>query len=193
MKSFIIFAFVLLTIMSCGTHKTNPQASSVSIPVIFQLDKNSIDKIELLIADSSLIDPVHKELPTLARIGKGLSFLDSAGILTLKPTQRISFTQSEKNKLVDIFNNYLTIPQDTTLATACSILYRHVFVLQDSVGKNQEQIYLCLDCTNLDFIKNNAHVKFLDQSEALFRQLIMILRNGGAYVPSYGPAASVRE
>ena len=144
--------------MSCGTPNTNPQTSTVSTPAFIQLDKNDITKIELLIADSSLIDPVHKELPILTKIGAGLSFLDSTGKLTLRPTQRIDFTQSEKNKLIDIFNNYLTMPQDPTLARACSILYRHVFVLYDNLGKTREQVYLCLDCANFNFIKNHYNL-----------------------------------
>jgi hypothetical protein len=193
MKTFIVFIFASLTIVSCGTNTTNLQVDNLSKTRYPALDKDNITKIELLIADSSIIDPLHKELPRLTPIGLGLSFIDSAGNQILVPTQKITVTGSEKNIWVDIFNNYLEVPQDTTIGTACDVSYRHVFILYNPLGKINEQIYLCLDCTKFDFIKRHAFLQFLDQKKILFDQLIKALKNRGAYVPNYGPASILTE
>ena len=192
----MIYILFLLTGLSCGTidKKSGVDNLSHSFKKYLPIGKQKIIKIELFIADTSLIDPVHRNPPPLIQIAPDAwSFIDSSGHPIFNPTQKISIKDSVKNALIDIFNKYLEIPQDTTIATACSILYRHVFILYDSKGQKDEQIYLCLDCTKLDFRKRHAFIQFLDNDKTQFARLIATLKELGAYVPNYGPAAMINN
>lgn len=183
----VISVFVLI---SCSGSNTEPNddttfgQNNLSKRKYQLIEKDSIDKIVLLIADTSIIDPPNKELPDMLRIHSGSGFVDSTGRPIFKPTQEIIIKGSTKDKFIGVFNSYLEIPQDTTIGTRCVVLYRHCFLLYDQKGKMSEQINLCLDCTKLDFLHRNAFIQFLDNRKMLFIDLIQNLNLTGAYVPA---------
>ena len=180
----LLFVIPLIAI-SCKTATNDATRKNENTKRYRHIDKLNISKMELLVADTSIIDPVKKEPPPLVRIGDGFGFVDSTGKPVFEPTQKIIFNPYATDSLVDIFNIYLHIPQDTTISTNCSILYRHVFILYDTTGKINEQINLCLDCTKLDYLKRGAIIQFLDNNEVLFSRLIKNLKSSGAYIPSH--------
>ena len=184
----LYYTIASLIVVSCTiphkkTNEGNPTENNLSQRKYQPIDKRDITKIILLIADTSIIDPSHKELPPLIQIGSGAGFVDSSARPILKPTQEIILENSAKDTFLDIFNNYLKVPQDTTVGTSCFILYRHVFILYDAQGRISEQINLCLDCTKLDFLRRGAFIQFLDNNRSLFSLLIQNLKLTNAYVP----------
>jgi hypothetical protein len=189
----ICFLAVSTIVFSCKSKPGGTEETIISKKTFPHIDNKRIAYIKLQIADTSLIDPLHKPLIGLARIGRGASFIDSTGRQTLNPTQTILFKGASKDSLLAVFNGYLDSPQDSLTETACMILYRHVFTIYDTVGKIDDRAYLCLDCTRFDFVKRNAYLKFLDKDAQLFSLLIKQLRKSGAYLPINGPASSVQD
>ena len=176
---------------SCGPKQQGSNFANLSKTRYAHFDKKGIDKIELQIIDSSISDPRYKELPPLAQVGHGFSFIDSSGKQTCKPTQILIYKDSTKDKLLTILNSYLDIPQDTTIETACFRIYRHVFTLYNINNQVVDRAYICLDCTRLEFRRLAADIKFMQDDKKLFSDLIGILRKTNAYVPTYGPASEI--
>ena len=111
MKQFILFFFTLsLTIVNCASNSKKNVNKTFSKVIRQTIDTNAISKIELLIADTSIIDLPSKQLTQLIEIGEGESFVDSSGKPFYPPSQKIIFNGSSKDSLMEIFNSYLYMP-----------------------------------------------------------------------------------
>lgn len=177
MKIFILFSTFLLTAISCRT-------TSESIKYI---DKSAISRIELLIADTSIIDLPSKQLTKLIDIGEGQSFVDSSGNPFYKPSQIITFTNAAKDSLVDIFNSFLDLSQQELEPTTCIILYNHVFILYDTKNVIVEQIDLAFDCPiQFNYLHRGKIVKVIDDNSVLMTGFIKKLKLANVFIPVYG-------
>jgi hypothetical protein len=145
---------------------------------------SDISKIILYTADTSILNPPEKINVFSASIGTAPSLLDSSGKPCVKPSQTLLLKDVQKDSLIDIFNKFLLVPQDTTLGSNCLIFYTHVFVLYDLKGKIVEQIHLCLGCTKLNYIHRGAFLQFIDQERSLFSALLRRLKIVNAYLPA---------
>jgi hypothetical protein len=143
MKAFIFFSAILLTLISCRT----------TINSAKHIDSSAISRIELLIADTSIVDLPSKQLTKLIAVGEGQSFVDSSGNPFHKPSQIITFINSDKDSLVSIFNSFLNSSQQDEDATTCITLYNHVFLLYDTKNTIAEQVDFAFDCPmQFDFL-----------------------------------------
>lgn len=189
----LIYFFVLVVaLISCNspsrkdtpkepvTEEHKPAYSKKKFPLI---DSSAISKIVLYIADASVFNPPDKIDVFTSSVGYAPSLLDSAGKPCVKPSQVLLITKTQKDSLVNIFNEYLQVPQDSTLGTNCEIFYTHVFVLYDRKGKITEQVHLCLGCSKLNYIHRGAFLQFLDDQKSLFSALLRNMRKVNAYLP----------
>jgi hypothetical protein len=189
---FVSCFLLLVTLISCNsssrkdspkepiTEDRKPAYSKQKFPLI---DSSAISKVVLYIADTTVLNPPEKINVFNASIGYAPSLLDSSGKPCVKPSQVIQITKAQKDSLVSIFNDYLQVPQDSTLGTNCEIFYTHVFVLYDRKGKITEQIHLCLGCSKLNYIHRGAFLQFLDDQKLLFSALLRNMRKVNAYLP----------
>lgn len=186
---YILFAVILISCNSSARKDSpkeplaenyKPVYSKKKFPLI---DSSVISKVVLYIADTSVFKPPEKVNVFSSNIGFGASLLDSSGKPCTKPSQVITVTGSQKDSMVQIFNDYLQVPQDSTLTTNCLIFYTHVFVLFDKKGKIREQVHLCLGCSKLNYIYRDAFIQFLDAQKPLFSALLRNMRNLNAYLP----------
>lgn len=189
MKRLFILLIPVLWV-SCLLPKPDPEAKQPEYDILEDrvyplFDPDQISKIVLLIADSSVIDPAHKELPPLARIGSGGSIVDSAGKLAVTPTQQLTIDRGQRDTILAIFNEYLFVPQYKGRDTRCTVLYTHVFQIFDLNGKIAEQVHLCLGCGRLDYIVRGACTKFIEDEPELYQRLIANLRAMGAFLPKH--------
>lgn len=188
----VIYFLLAIALVSCNTssRKNTPKEpldgeykpvySKIKFPLI---DSSEITKVVLYIADTSIFKPPEKINVFSCYVGFGSSLLDSSGKPCAKPSQVITVTGAQKDSLVQLFNDYLQVPQDSTLTTNCLIFYTHVFVLYNKKGKISEQIHLCLGCSKLNYIYRGAFIQFLKVQKILFSSLLQIMRNVNAYLP----------
>lgn len=188
----IYFILLVVALISCNSPSRNdtqkepvteehkPAYSKRKFSLI---DSSAISKIVLYIADASVFNPPDKIDVFTSSIGYAPSLLDSSGKPCVKPSQVLLITKAQKDSLVNIFNDYLQVPQDSTLGTNCEIYYTHVFVLYDRKGKITEQIHLCLGCSKLNYIYRGAFLQFLDDQKSLFSALLRNMRKVNAYLP----------
>lgn len=171
-----------MTFISCGTSDQK------------LIDKKVISKIDLLIADTSIIDLPSKQLTKLIDIGDGQSFVDSSGNPFCKPSQIITFKGSGKDSLINIFNSYLDSGQQKIVPTTCITLYNHVFILYDTKNRIEEQIDLAFNCPmRLNYLHRGVVVEPKDENSDSFRIFVNKLRLVGAFIPSYGQPPSPKN
>ena len=106
MKALIFFSSLLLTFISCMTGDPKGTIRILTSGSGKYIDKSAISTIEVLIADTSIIDLPSKQLTKLIDVGNAQSFVDSSGNPFYKPSQIITFKSSDKDSLVDIFNSF---------------------------------------------------------------------------------------
>jgi hypothetical protein len=178
MKAFIFFSAILLTLISCRT----------TINSAKHIDSSAISRIELLIADTSIVDLPSKQLTKLIAVGEGQSFVDSSGNPFHKPSQIITFINSDKDSLVSIFNSFLNSSQQDEDATTCITLYNHVFLLYDTKNTIAEQVDFAFDCPmQFDFLHRGKTVAVKDYYSELMTRFVRQLKLKNAFIPEYGP------
>lgn len=174
----LLFPSILFLIVSCKTTNSS----------IKPIDASDITKIELLIADTSIIDLPSKQLTKLIDIGEGQSFVDSSGNPLYKPSQIITFTSADKDSLVHIFNSFLDSLQPDIESTTCITLYNHVFLLYDKKNNIQEQVDFAFDCPmQFDFLHRGKIVTIKHGYSELMTRFVKKLKLVDAFIPVYGP------
>jgi hypothetical protein len=187
---FVIFILAsLLIFSSCGTSNQKVIDKKSISNSIKHIDKNAISKIDLLIADTSIIDLPSKQPSKLIDIGEGNpSFVDSSGNPLCKPSQIITFKNFDKDSLINIFNSFLDSTQQNIAATTCITLYTHVFLLFDSTNKINEQIDFAFDCPmQFDYLHRGITFEVKNYKSELITAFINKLRSVNAFIPVYGP------
>jgi hypothetical protein len=188
MKLFIFISILLSIFISCGTNNQKTIDKNTTRDFIEHIDKNAVSKIDLLIVDTSIIDLPSKQLTKLIDIGDGQSFVDSSGNPFCKPSQIITFKNSSKDSLIDIFNSYLDSGQQKLEPTMCIILYNHVFILYDNRNRITEQIDFAFNCPmRFDYLHRGVVVKPKNESSKLLATFVNKLKSVGAFIPVYGP------
>jgi hypothetical protein len=187
MKSLIYIQILLLAIVSCQTNTQKNNTKESTLYSKKHIDQDSISKIDLLIADTSIIDLPSKQLTKLIDIGGAQSFVDSFGNPLYKPSQVITFKNLDKDSLVNIFNTFLDSISQKNNPTTCITLYNHVFVLYDTKNKIKEQIDFAFDCPmRFDYLQRGLIIEPKNENSKLMTTLIDKLRSAGAFIPSYG-------
>jgi len=175
-----VLAYLSILLLTVSCRRTSDS--------IKHIDKNAISKIELLIADTSIIDLPLKQLTKLIDIGEGQSFVDSSGNPFYKPSQIITFTNSGKDSLVNIFNSFLDSSQQDAKPTTCITLYNHVFLLYDNKNNVEEQVDFAFDCPmQFDFLHRGKTVEVKDDYSELITRFVKQLKLVNAFIPVYGP------
>ena len=173
----LIFLSILLLTVTCKTKSDS----------IRHIDEHNISKIELLIADTSIIDLPSKQLTKLNDIGEGQSFVDSSGNPFYKPSQIITFTKGDKDSLIHIFNSFLDSSQQDAEPTTCITLYNHVFLLYDKRNNVEEHVDFAFDCPmQFDFLHRGKTVKVKDDYSELMTRFVKKLKEVNAFIPVYG-------
>lgn len=173
----LIFLSILFLIVSCRT-------TSDSIRLI---NESNISKIELLIADTSIIDLPIKQLTKLCDIGAGQSFVDSSGNPFHTPSQIITFTNADKDSLVQIFNSFLDSLQDDAEPTTCITLYSHVFLLYSKKNNIEEQVDFAFDCPmQFNFLHRGKTLEVKDDYSELMTRFVKKMKLVNAFIPVYG-------
>lgn len=184
MKVFISICFVFSVFISCGTNNQKSNDRKNTTDFTEHIDKNVVSKIDLLIADTSIINLPEKQLTKLVDIGYGQSFVDSSGNPLYKPSQIITFKNSGKDSLIDIFNSYLDSGQQNIEPTTCIILYNHVFILYDNRNRIIEQIDFAFNCPmQFDYLSRGMVVDPKDENSKLLTTFVNKLRSVGAFIP----------
>jgi len=191
MKLLIFISTLLSTLISCGTNDTKAVDNVETKNSRKYIDKNLISRIDLLIADTSIIDLPAKQLTKLIEIGDGQSFVDSTGIPFCKPSQIITFRGLSKDTLINIFNSYLDSGQQKIEPTTCIILYNHVFILYDNKNKKEEQIDFAFNCPiRFNYLERGEVIQPKDEKSKLLMGFIDKLKISGAFIPIYGQPTS---
>ena len=167
------------------TNDKGPSKNPVDI-----IDNNLISEIELLIADTTILDIPSTQLTRLIEVGEGQSFVDSNGTPLHEPTQRLIFKNSKKDSLIGLFNEFLKMRQQK-IPTTCIILYRHVFILKNANHNINEQIDFAFDCPlSIDYLHRGIVIQPLEESKdtkKVLDKLVNLLQSENAFIPSYGP------
>lgn len=183
MKGLLFFSFFLLTVVSCSTTSYSDK----------HIDSSAISKIELLIADTSIIDLPSKQLTKLTDIGDGQSFVDSLGNPFCKPSQIITFTNSDKDSLISIFNLFLDSTQQNEETTSCITLYTHVFLLYNKKNEIAEQVDFAFACPmQFDFLYRGKAVRIVDANSELITKFVKQLKLANAFIPIYRKPPSLK-
>lgn len=188
MKPSVFISLLFLTFISCTTRNQKTIDKESASNSIKNIDKSSISKIALLIADTSIINLPSKQLTKLINVGDGQSFVDSSGNPLCKPSQTIIFKNSGSDSLINIFNSILNLPQQSNATTSCITLYTHVFLLFDNDNKIIEQIDFAFSCPmQFNYLKRGITFEVKDYKSKLITSLINQLKSTNAFIPTYGP------
>lgn len=183
----ISFVIILLFISLIGCVTNDKTAIHKPVKPI---DKTSISEIKLLIADTSILNLPSVQLTPMIEIGDGSCFVDSNGIPLHQPTQTISFKNTQKDSLIDLFNEFLKLDKSME-PTNCIILYTHVFILLDNQKNITEQIDFAFECPpRIDYLHRGTVIEPDEESviyKKHFDSFIGILRSANAFIPIYGP------
>jgi len=187
MKFHTYILLILLIFFSCRTNEQNNIEIKSSKSFRNYINKNEISRIDLLIADTSIIDLPSKQLTRLIDIGDGQSFVDSFGNPFYKPSQIITFSKADKDDLINIFNSYLDSGLQKIEPTTCIVLYNHVFILYDNKNKIKEQIDFAFNCPiRFNYLHRGLVVEPKDENSNLLKTFVNKLKSVNAFIPPYG-------
>jgi hypothetical protein len=156
-----------------------------------QINNQTITKIELLIADTSIINFPEKQLANSPLIGDGQSFMDSAGNLICKPSHHIVFNGSDKDTLLNMLNAFSDSLQELT-PTTCITLYNHVFLMYNN-NQVTEKIFFAFNCPlQFNFLNRGKVIVPRDEQSELLTRFVNQLKSKGAFIPNYGPPPNYR-
>lgn len=145
-------------------------------------DKSTISKIELLVADSTLLNEWQNHQDSgLTVIDGAVYFVDSTGAALHTPMQKIVFDAAAKDSLLSILNAFLDHSNNEAPAKACILLFRHSLLFYNKNNELVSKADICFDCGALVVSGLQKNVD-LYQDQATYKSLIALFKARNVYL-----------